>query len=379
MRGMIRLAHVINNLQTGGAEMTLLRLLERIDRSRFEPMVIALIGEGTIGPRLRELDIPVSALGAKRGRVSPLALMRVTRDLKAFQPDVVQAWLYHANLAATMSAAHLQGKPPVAWNIRHSLHDLSRESWLTRRVIRAGARRSPGVAALISNSRVAMEQHESIGFRATRHEVIPNGIDPDAVAPREESRRALRAELGLAGDAFLVGGVGRFHPMKDQATLAEAVGRLVRNDRDAHLVLVGRGCESGGPAESLRASSGLGERLHLLAERRPVAPVLAGLDCLVMSSAWGEGFPNVLAEAMASAVPCVTTDVGDAADILGAPGRVVVPGDAEAMAVVIDSMLKLSCDARDDLGLADRARVVDRYPIETMVQRYQDLWSDLLP
>ncbi|MCH2132765.1 MAG: glycosyltransferase [Phycisphaerales bacterium] len=372
---MIRLAHVINNLQTGGAETTLLRLLERIDRDRFEPSVIAMIGEGTIGPQLRALDIPVVALGAARRRVSIRTFLGVRKHLRDFRPDVIQSWMYHSNLAAFLARGAVPGRPAIAWNIRHSLHDLAHEPWLTRRVIRAGARRSSRVEAVVANAAVSMAQHEAIGYRSPRNEVIPNGVDLDEVRPVPEGRAQLRQELDVGEDTLLVGCAARFHPMKDQEMLAAAVMKTVGQGLDTHLVLIGRGCEPGGSAESLRSS--LGDRLHLLGERRPLPPVVSGLDCLAVSSAWGEGFPNVLAEAMACEIPCVTTNVGDAAEILGEPDRVVPPGDSEAMAAAISSLLQQPREARQAIGAAHRKRIAERYPIDTIVGRYEALWSDL--
>ena len=372
---MIRIAHVINNLQTGGAETTLLRLMEHIDRSRFEPFVLAMIGEGTIGPRIRELDVPVVALGAARRRLSVRTFLEIRRHLKEFQPDVIQSWMYHSNLAAYLSRGAVQARPALAWNIRHSLHDLSHEPWMTRQVIKAGAKRSAKVEAIIANSAVSMRQHEAIGYRSSRNEVIPNGFDLETLKPVPNASTKLREELDISDSAFIIGCAARFHPMKDQQMLVKATAELVEKGRDIHCVLIGRGCETDGEAESLRPL--LGERLHLLGERRPLAETVSGLDCLAVASAWGEGFPNVLAEAMACEVPCVTTDVGDAAAIVADPERVISPGDQKAMVEVVDRMLRLDKQQRQQIGQEGRARILENYPIAKIVKQYEDLWIDL--
>ena len=157
--------------------------------------------------------------------------------------------------------------------------------------------------------------------------------------------------------------------------LVRATAELVEKGRDIHCVLIGRGCESGGEAESLRPL--LGERLHLLGERRPLAETVSGLDCLAVASAWGEGFPNVLAEAMACEVPCVTTDVGDAAAIVADPERVISPRDQKAMVEVVDRMLQLEKQQRQKIGQEERARILENYPIAKIVKQYEDLWVDL--
>jgi glycosyltransferase involved in cell wall biosynthesis len=373
---MIRITHVINNLQTGGAEMTLLRLMERLDRTRFEPSVIAMIGEGTIGPRLRDLDVPVVALGAARRRISVGTLLGVRRRLHSSRPDIIQSWMYHSNLAAYLARFGGLRRTPLAWNIRHSLHYYDSEPWLTRKVIRACARRSARVDAVIVNSTVSMKQHQEFGYRCPRSEVIPNGFDLEALRPVAGARERLRSELGIPRGALLVGCAGRYHPVKDHASVAASVQRLVEGGADVHLAVVGRGCEAGGEAEELRTASRLGDRIHLLPERNPLAPFLSGLDAFVVGSR-SEGFPNVLAEAMACEVPCVTTDVGDAAKILGDERRVIPPGDVDRMSHALQEVLDGSEGERRESGVAARKRILDRYSIEDITRRYEALWSDL--
>lgn len=374
---MIRITHVINNLQVGGAELSLLRLIQGMDRNLFDPSVVSLIGEGTVGPRLRGLDVPVVSLGAARGSISPLILMSLKRQLRRLRPDVIQSWMYHSNLAAYLVRGTVPGKPPLAWNIRHSLSELHREKWLTRLVIGAGARRSKRVEAIVSNSSVSLRQHEAIGYRSRRNIVIPNAVDLDAFRPLAGSREDLRRTLGLGPDALLVGGVGRFHPMKDHGLLARAVALAAERGRDLHCVIAGRGYEVEADTVDLRSSSGLGDRLHLLPENPSIASLYSGLDLFAVSSRWGEGFPNVLAEAMACGTPCVSTEVGDASLILDDPSRIVPAGDVEAMAGVIGRLMDLSSAERCSLGSRDREHIGACYRIGDVVDRYQRLWTDL--
>ena len=375
---MIRITHVINNLQVGGAELSLMRLLERVDRSRFSPSVISLIGEGTVGPRLRDLDIPVVALGPDRGRISPRILAALRRELRRASPQLIQSWMYHSNLAAHLVRGSVPGKPPIAWNIRHSLHELRHEKWLTRLVIKSGARRSRRAEAVVFNSRVSMRQHEAIGFRSPRNLVIPNGVDLDLFRPVAGAREELRRSLGLAPEALLVGGVGRFHPMKDHRMLARAVAIASDEGQDLHCVIAGRGYEVESDTRALRSASGLGDRLHLLPESTSIESIYSGLDLFAVSSRWGEGFPNVLAEAMACSVPSLSTDVGDAPSILDDPRRIVPPGDAEAMARAIEHVIGLDAESRRSLGRRDRDRIHQHYRMEDVTERYQGLWSQLV-
>ena len=333
-----------------------------------------MIGEGTIGPKLRDLDIPVVALGASRRRLSVRTYFEIRRQLRRFRPEVIQSWMYHSNLAAYLSRGAVRPRPALAWNIRHSLHDFHHEPWLTRQVIRAGARRSGRVEAIVTNSEVSMAEHEAFGYCGLRHQVIPNGLNLEEFRSGSGDREQLRDLLGLPHTAVVVGSAARFHPIKNHAMLAEAVRRLVDQAVDVHLVLIGRGCENGGDAEILRP--GLDHRLHLLGERQPLAPLLSGLDLAVVSSR-SEGFPNVLAEAMACETPCVTTDVGDASVIVGNPARVVQPGDTDGLTKAMHQVLAQSFEARLAEGVTSRARIAEFYGIDAVVGRYEQLWSDL--
>ena len=373
---MIRLTHVINNLQVGGAETMLLRLAQHIDRAVCEMRVISLIGDGPIGEDLRRCGIDVQCLGARRGLAGPGLIGKLGRAIAQSETDIIQSWLYHSNLLSLL-ARRRAGSPPVCWNVRHSLHAMKQEKWLTRRVIRAGARLSGRVDAIIFNSHVAMKQHQAIGYDNDRMQVIQNGLDPTLVAPVPGARAALRHKLGIDDGSFLIGCVGRLHPDKNQQLLVEAVNLLVGRGVDVHCLLVGRGCEAGGDAEKLRGQGALKGRLHLMGEQRPVTPLLSGLDCLALPSR-GESFPNVLVEAMACGIPCVSTDVGDAAMILKDSDRISPPMDAVALSTSIAKVSRMSHVERTRLGNRDQSSIIQRFPVERMLGQYELLWTDMI-
>lgn len=371
-----RLIHVINNLETGGAETMLLRLMQSIDRSRFDPVIVTMIEPGSLGPSFAELGIELHALGAKPGRISPRILFKLRSLIRSLHPNLIQSWLYHSNLAAFLARSLRGTHAPLAWSIRHSIYDLGNEPWLTRQVIRAGARCSSRVSGIVFNSQTSLEQHQRFGFQAPKQVVIPNGFDLSEFRPLEGARNKFISTLGLKQDSFLVGHAGRYHHIKDHALLAESCARLVERGIDVQLLCAGRGCEPGGALESLKSSSGLGPRLHMLGEQRPLAPFLSGLDCLVMSSK-SEAFPNVLAEAMATGVACISTDVGDARLILGDPERLVPPGNPEILAEALVGLHSLGPEARSRLGSEGRQRVEAHFDLQRVSDLYQEFWSDL--
>jgi glycosyltransferase involved in cell wall biosynthesis len=375
----MRVLHAITGLEIGGAENMLVRLLDAGTREKFEPTVLSLMDPeaapyGTLAPQVAALRIPLATLRMPRRRPTPANLWCLWRSVRAAAPQLIQGWMYHGNLAATAGAWSLSERPPVIWNVRHSLHDLSLEKPLTRLIIRLSARVSRLPRAIIYNSRVSAAQHQALGFAAERTVVIPNGFDTTRFRPQPDARARLCAELGIDPARTLVGMVARNHPMKDHANLVRAAGLLRQGGRDVHLVLIGSGIDAAdrGLGE-LIAGLGLGERVSLLGERGDVATLIPGLDLVALSSAWGEGFPNVLGEAMACGVPCVATDVGDCTWVLGPHGVIVPPRQSEALARALARLIDLGSGARRQLGQAGRARIVQHFSIHEVVRQYETL------
>lgn len=331
-----RVLHVITELGTGGAENMLFKLLQA-GEAQLVSRVVSLADGGSNRPRIEALGVVVDSLGIGRGRLPGLGvLLRLRRVVREFAPDVIQGWMYHGNLAAWLAARLAPGHPRLAWNIRQTLYDPAREPPLTRLVIRIGARLSPGVDAIVYNSELSARQHQAIGYAGGAATIIPNGFDLQAWASDSSLRSAVRTELGLAEDAILIGHVARYHPMKGHRCLLKAAASLAAGDARLHWLLVGRGVthDSEELAASLR-EHGLEGRVTLAGERADIPRIMCALDLLVSPSEWGEGFPNVLGEALAVGVPCVATDIGDSAQVVGDCGRVVAPGDAAALAAAI--------------------------------------------
>jgi len=231
---------------------------------------------------------------------------------------------------------------------------------------------------VVSNSLAGRRSHEAIGYRPRAWSVIPNGFDLERLRPDPAARRELREELGL-GDRDLLGGmVARWHPMKNHALLLRVAARLEPILPRLHLLLAGAGVEPANPAFRAAAeAAGDPARIHALGERRDVPRLMAGLDFLVSVSTSGEGFPNVLGEALACGVPCITTPVGDSAEIVGDAGAVVAPGDPEDATAAIVRLASLSTDERRELGARGRARVEEHYGLDGIVERYEELFRGL--
>jgi glycosyltransferase involved in cell wall biosynthesis len=375
----IKVLHVITTLEIGGAECMLLRLLGAGARDTFEPSVLSLMDPArapvaTLTSQIAALRVPVATLGMAQGHPSAAAAWRLCRILRAVAPDLVQGWMYHGNLAATIGSWVAPERAAVLWNVRHSVHDLSLEKPLTRLIVRLSARLSHLPEAIIYNSRVSAAQHAGLGFDASRAVVIPNGFDGTVFRPRPDAKARLRAQLGIDPAETVIGLVARDHPMKDAGNVVRAATLLRARGQAVHLVIVGSGLDQTHPELStLVRDCGLGAHVSLLGERTDIPDLVAGFDVATLCSAWGEGFPNVLGEAMASGVPCVATDVGDCRWVIGAHGVIVPPSQSEALANALGRMLDLGPDARHQLGLAGRARVLQHFSIQEVVGQYETL------
>jgi glycosyltransferase involved in cell wall biosynthesis len=303
-------------------------------------------------------------------------MLRLFKIARTVRPSLIQGWMYHGNLTASICAMLSRQRVPVIWNVRHSIHDMQHETRLTRGFIRLGAALSSGPRAIIYNSRLSAEQHERLGFDARKTVVIPNGFDCQLFRPRPEMGAPLRQNLGIAPGRVVVGMVARNQPQKDPCNLLKATGLLAARGVDIHVVIAGPGFDAGntGLAQAIR-EAGIGERISLLGQRHDIPDIVAGLDIATLPSAWGEGFPNVLGEAMASGVPCVATDIGDSAWIVGRTGLVVPPCNPEALAEALGQLVALGSEGRRELGAAARARVIQNFEVDDIVSRYEQLYE----
>ena len=373
-----RVLHIITGLNDGGAEAVLYRLCTHEKESHHT--VVSLMDEGKYGPFLRQAGIEVYCLNQPRGRMRPDALWKLWRLLCARKPDVVQTWMYHADLLGG-TLARLAGIRRVIWGIRHTTLEPGKSSRSTIWIARILARLSRTVPSrIVVCAQRAVQVHGDLGYDIVRMVVVPNGYDLDCFAPDEQQRRRLRNSWQIPPNVPLIGMVGRFDPLKDHANLLSALALLRRQGARFACVLVGTGVDAGNTSlvQQLQQME-LRDHVRLLGRRNDIPAVMNALDVHVLSSS-GEAFPNVLAEAMACGTPCVTTDVGDAALIVGDTGWVVPPRNAQALA---DGILA-ALSAREDASCwkrkqqAARQRVVDHFSIQRMVAAYRQVWEQAL-
>ncbi|WP_297758802.1 glycosyltransferase [uncultured Shimia sp.] len=359
--------HIITGLNVGGAERALYTLLTNGLEGPFRNRVISLMGPGHYGPLLQEAGIPVTCLHMSPGKPTPGALRRLLATVSGAQTEILQGWMLHGNLAATLARRWANRDAVLLWNQRTSLDAFAEETRIKRGLIRLEARLSTAPRAIIYNSARSRRQFTEHGYNDERALHLPNGFDTGKWAPNAVARSAIRKELDLPRNARVIGYVGRGHPEKDPALLFQAFSSLHQRHRDAWLLAIGRNLDKFNPPE---------QNSLLLGQRSDVQDLMCVMDIFCLSSRT-EGFPNVIGEAMATGLPCVTTDVGDARDIVGDTGWVAPPRNPERLAARLDEALSCSDEKLRDRGKRARARIISEFSISSVVDRYVSLYRSV--
>lgn len=380
---MSKILFISTGLGTGGAEMMLYKLLSSIDRDQFEPVVVSLLKTDCFGDQIINqidaLNIPIHSLDLDPGQFKLGKLLELLNLVYKEKPDIIQGWMYHANLAAQLASFLSFKFIPTIWNIRHSLHSLDYEKKGTSVIIRILGRLSSVPAKIIYNSQIGAAQHQKIGYKSDKTIVIPNGFDVNLFKPSAENRHALRQELGLTEDAFLIGRICRYHPMKDHESFLRAAALLLQDFPELQFVLAGTDIDKNNPNLSKVINElNIGNCIHLLGERKDVPYLTSALDIATSSSYFGEAFPNVIGEAMACEVPCVVTDVGDSALIVGDTGKVVPPKNSQALADGCKELILLDAAEKRSLGEKARQKVIQLYSLDAITAQYTKLYQSVI-
>jgi glycosyltransferase involved in cell wall biosynthesis len=353
----------------------LARLVGALERLDVASDVVSLSGGGAVADELRSRGVKVRELGMERGRLLPGKIATLARWIREGRPDVVQTWMYHANLVGGL-ATRLEGDVPVVWGIRQGSLDPAVTRWSTLLTATVCARLSGTVPSrIVVCSEAARTAHRDHGYAEDRMVVIPNGFDAARFRPDETARRDVRREFGIHENAVLIGLVARFDPTKDHATFVKAAASLRAQHPDVRFLLCGTAItEENRELMDLVESAGLRQSTCLLGRRADVNRLFAALDILASSSSC-EGFPNAIAEAMTCGVPCAVTDVGESAYVVGDTGMVVPPGRPDLLAESLRSLVDLGAPGRRALGSRARDRIMREFALDAVAVRYETLWK----
>lgn len=370
----MKILFLLRSLNYGGAERQLVLLAKGLLERGHHVVVVTFYSGGPLEKELREAGVRVRPLH-KRGRWDLLSfLFRLTRVVREEHPDILHSYLTDQNLMAILLKP-LFPSIKIVWGVRCSMMDSTQYDWLSGLSLKLTCRLARFADAIIANSHVGCEHHVALGYPAQKTVVISNGIDTKRFRPDPKSRDRIRAEWGVSEHEKLIGLVGRLDPMKDHSTFLSAAAFLVREGKQFRFVCVGDGpIEYRATLQELSRTLGLEECMTWVSARADVSDIYSALDLLVNSSSFGEGFSNVIGEAMACGVPCVVTNVGDSSWVVGDLGEVVPPKNSLALAEAIQRLLN---QKPFDPGQI-RQRVVDQLSVNSLVTNTEHVLSNLL-
>jgi len=357
---MTSVVHVISGLGMGGAERNLVQLATRLQSCGFSQHVACVGGLDMWADELLAQGIGVTTLGAVAMLDAPFGVLRLSSLIGRLTPRVLQGWMYHGDLFAALAHRLASGRESrrLFWNLRASNTDQAGYG----SIVAINARLSSWPDLVIANSHAGFEFHVAQGYRPRRSEVIPNGIETEKFRPDPLVRLAVRSELGISNDAVVAIHVARVNPMKDHAVFLKAVASLP----DIRGLLVGAGTESLPLPNNVRA----------LGLRRDVERLYACADLVVSTSAYAEGFSNVISEGMSAGLVPIATDVGDARTIIGDTGHIIPARDANALMKALAVETPISAAERRARGLRARARIVERFTLDQAAERYERLYRE---
>lgn len=368
----MNILHCITGLSGDGAQRMLLRLVRGLEKDGMRNVVVSLGDRGALAPEFEASGVPVRALrmsGAASFVSGLLALRTVVRE---FAPDIIQGWMYHANLLAIFVREARGSRLPVLWNVRRGLDDLGERKRATHALVRGSAWLSSRASRIIYCSQRSREQHEAAGFSGHAPVVLGNGFDTDLFAPNAGHRARFRQELGLDENGVLIGNVGRFDVAKGHRILVEAFCDIAARHPAVHLACVGRGLEAQLVPSGVPLA--IGKRIHLLPERDRVHEVFPAFD-IYCSSSIAEGFPNVIAEALSTALPVVATDTGATRELVGSRGILVQPRSVAAIVAGLEELLRELPDSRRCRGEEGRNFILKEHSLARVVGLYRELYE----
>ena len=371
----MRVLFIASYMGVGGAERQLAALAAGLKRAGHEVIVCVFKPGGRFEDLLVSKGIPLRRLN-KRGMLDVVStLARLTAVIDEFRPDVVHGYLGVPNVFAAWAKLR---RPSViaAWGVRGTAWERSSYPWDAKVALWMEDRFARYADVVIANSAAGSEFVKARGFPAAKVTVIPNGIDTERFVRDPAGRARLRAEWGVKDDELLVGVVARLHPMKDHPTFLAAAEELVTKFPRARFALVGEGSPEYQAELERRCTPPVASRTIWAGHRADMTAVYSAVDVVVLSSKFGEGFPNVVGEAMSCQTPCVVTDVGDAARVVGECGTVVAKQSPRELAEALGALASLPAEDFRALGTAARQRIENNFSVASLVARTLDVLQE---
>lgn len=369
----MRICFVTTGLGRGGAERALLNLCTELRAESVDVLVVSLTGYGAFSDDLRALGVEVLLINIVSNPVR--AISRARGAINGFAPHIIQSWMYHADFFVSMlsSLSMLKNSAPICWGIRHSTMAFGRTKLTTmmlRKTLALMSHVNP--AAIICCAQSSAKEHLRVGYARSKIRVVPNGLDAEKFRFNEELRTSIRRDLGIGSSSMVFGAIGRNSEQKGYSNLLLAFHNLRQRGLDLWLVIVGRDVNFDVEPFKCWRDSSSSNRIILLEELSDPSGLYSAFDCMVSSSVYGEAFPNVIAEALASGLRVVGTEIGDAASLISENGSVVPAGDVSALEI---AMLEESAYESDGNRLP---KIGTQYTLAAMNAGYREIWSECI-
>ncbi|PKN94151.1 MAG: hypothetical protein CVU44_07050 [Chloroflexi bacterium HGW-Chloroflexi-6] len=373
----MKILHVITSLDHGGAQTMLTELALQFQHRGVSNLIVSMTSQNAFAKQLGSQNIPVEILNMHQGRSLLTGFAKLRSLIRRFQPDIVQTWLYHADLAGGLAAR--LSRVPVVWGIHHTAGQNHLLKPATQAVVQINKLISGFVPSqIICCSQSAYDSHLARGFSPAKLTLAQNGVDTIRFQPNEIIRQELRTNLHIPESATIIGHCGRFHPAKGHLVFIQAASELLKLHPELHFVM----CGSGIDAENQKlthwiAPTNLRDHIHLLGPQDGLDKILPGFDIFV-SSSLEEALPLTVCEAMACQVPCVVTNVGDQARIVEKTGICVIPNSASEITRGCNILLNLHQQERAFLGLSARRRIQENFSLQSTAEKYLSIYNRVI-
>lgn len=369
---MKKIVHIISGLKSGGAERSLFNVCNSNISDYFIQSVICLGDKAIYGDKLEELGVEVYYLNFKNSN-KLYAFLNFKNIIKKISPDIVQGWMTHGNFASVLAYFILSGRPSLFWNIRQTVYKLKHEYILTRFLFLINILLSRLPNGIISNANISIKQLIKFGYKNDSFILIPNGFDTNYWKPDHNLRQIERNKLKFNENDFVLGYVGRYHPMKNIKLLLEAFHKLSQQNSKIKLVIVGQNLNNYNIKEKSIIDMIPQNQILIIDNTEDVKKYYNIFDLLILCSAWGEGFPNVLGEAMSSELCCISTPVGDTPDILEDVGYLVPLDDVDFLIEKVKNCMD-NPEELNKLGRKARIKILNQYSMEKTINSYLNIY-----
>lgn len=369
---MKKIVHIISGLKSGGAERSLFNVCNSNISDYFIQSVICLGDKAIYGDKLEELGVEVYYLNFKNNN-KLYAFLNFKNIIKKISPDIVQGWMTHGNFASVLAYFILSGRPSLFWNIRQTVYKLKHEYILTRFLFLINILLSRLPNGIISNANISIKQLIKFGYKNDSFILIPNGFDTNYWKPDHNLRQIERNKLKFNENDFVLGYVGRYHPMKNIKLLLEAFHKLSQQNSKIKLVIVGQNLNNYNIKEKSIIDMIPQNQILIIDNTQDVKKYYNIFDLLILCSAWGEGFPNVLGEAMSSELCCISTPVGDTPDILEDVGYLVPLDDVDFLIEKVKNCMD-NPEELNKLGRKARIKILNQYSMEKTINSYLNIY-----